>query len=208
GAKMVVMACNISSAVALPKARERFPNTPILGVIEPGATAALATGARRIGVLATQGTVTSGAYTRAIMAAEPLANIVEVPCPRFVPLVEAGQTESPEALCAAREYLSPIAQAGCEAIILGCTHYPFLLPALQKAAAELFPANARPAFVDPAQETTREVDCLLKRHGIAAPNPAVPAHRYCVSGDVAQFEERGTIFLGSPIVCAQRITLG
>jgi len=207
GAKMIVMACNISSAVALPAARERYPHIPILGVIEPGATAALATGARRIGVLATQGTVTSGAYTRTIVAPDPQAKVVEVPCPLFVPLVEAGETESSEALSAARCYLTPIADADCEAVILGCTHYPFLLPTLQKAAAELFSAGKRPVFVDPAQEATREIACLLKRHGIASPASATTSHRYYVSGDVAHFEEQGSFFLGSPISGARQVTL-
>jgi glutamate racemase len=207
GAKMVAMACNISSAVALPAARERHPDIPMLGVIEPGSAAALATGARRIGVLATQGTVKSGAYTRAITMSEPQSKVVEVPCPLFVPLVEAGETETPEALSAAREYLSPLASAGSEAVILGCTHYPFLLPALQKAAAELFPTNKRPVFVDPALETTREVGCLLSRHGIAAPAATTPSHRYFVSGDVGQFQERGSLFLGSPIAKAEHVTL-
>jgi glutamate racemase len=206
GAKMVAMACNISSAVALPAARERHPEIPMIGVIEPGASAALTTGARRIGVLATQGTVKSGAYTRAITMSESQAKVVEVPCPLFVPLVEAGETETPEALDAAREYLSPLADAGCEAVILGCTHYPFLLPALQKAATELFPASKRPIFVDPAQETTREIGCLLVRQGIAS-TASAPSHRYFVSGDVAHFEERGSFFLGSPISSAQHITL-
>lgn len=207
GAKIVVMACNISSAVALPAARERHPDIPMLGVIEPGAAAALATGAKRIGVLATQGTVTSGAYTRTITAAEPAAEVVEVACPRFVPLVEAGETESVDARDAAREYLSPLAKAGCQAIILGCTHYPFLLPILRRVAGELFGNGALPAFVDPAQETTREIGCLLSKGGLASLEGSQPAHRYFVSGDVDRFEAQGSAFLGRRIAGACNIRL-
>lgn len=207
GAKMIVMACNISSAVALPEARRRYPDVPMLGVIQPGAAAAVATGARRIGVLATQGTVRSGAYTREIAALEPAADVVEVPCPLFVPLVESGDTEGPAALAAAREYLAPLADAGCQAVILGCTHYPFLLPALRRVAADLFPSGGAPAFVDPAQETTREVGCLLAKAAIAAPAGSSPTHRYYASGDPAHFAEQGSLFLGSPIPCAHPITL-
>jgi glutamate racemase len=208
GAKMVVMACNISSAVALPAARERHPDIPMLGVIEPGASAALATSALRIGVLATQGTVTSGAYTRTIKSAQPAASVVEVPCPLFVPLVEAGDTEGPSALNAALEYLAPLAEAGCQAVILGCTHYPFLMPTLRSAAGELFGKGAIPAFVDPAQETTREAGCLLAKCGLVSQADAHPLYQYFVSGDVDHFQSQGSIFLGAPIAGAQHVCLG
>jgi glutamate racemase len=151
GCRAVVMACNISSAVALEAARTELAPLPVLGVIEAAARKAEATAAEpRVGVLATEGTVRSGAYTAHLQAINPAARVVEVACPRFVPLVEAERTETDEALDAAREYLTPLAAAGCDIVVLGCTHYPYLLPALQAAAADLFPTPI--TFLDPAHE--------------------------------------------------------
>ena len=195
GAKMIVMACNISSAVAVDEARERHLGLDILGVIEPGAAAAVGSGAERIGVIATAGTVRSGAYSRCISVLNPAAVATEVACPAFVPLVEAGETEGPEAMRAAREYLTPLADAGCETIIHGCTHYPFLQPTLSKVAASLFPQDRSPSFLDPARETVRLARQLLRRHDSASPLPQVSC-QFFVSGDPAHFERQGSLFLG------------
>jgi glutamate racemase len=198
GAKMVVMACNISSAVALDAARLQHPDIPIIGVIAPGVQAALRQGARRIGVLATQGTVSSGAYTATAHRLDPTVNVVENACPRFVPLVEDGLSESADAIDAARTYLEPLSRASCDTIILGCTHYPFLINALTREAGDLFPADHQPRFVDPAGETVREAGVILADRAIAAPPSATPHHRYCTSGERAKFARQGPIFLGGP----------
>jgi len=194
-----VMACNISSAVALAAARERYPDIPIIGVIAPGVQSALREGARRIGVLATQGTVSSGAYTATARSLDPSATVVESACPRFVPLVEASQTRSAEAIDAARSYLEPLSRASCDTIVLGCTHYPFLIDTLTQEAADLFPAGRMPRFIDPAGETVREAAALLAERKIAAPSTTIPRHRYCTSGDRGKFALQGPVFLGGPI---------
>jgi glutamate racemase len=156
GAKAVVMACNISSATALETARRRFGASRVLGVIEPGAGMALALSQkRRIGVLATAGTVKSRAYSQAIARIDSRAIVVEVACPRFVPLVEAGEHDSPKALDAARSYLEPLLDAKVDTAILGCTHYPFLRAALERAA------EGRIELVDPAQATADELAAML-----------------------------------------------
>jgi glutamate racemase len=196
GVKMIVMACNISSAVALASARERYPQIPIIGVIAPGVQAAIDAGGRRIGVLATQGTVNSGAYSATVRATSTGIPVVEVPCPRFVPLVEAEETETRDALDAARTYLEPLARADCDSVILGCTHYPFLINALTHEARDLFPGM--PKFIDPANETTRAAAKILKAMQIDAPD-RVPAHRYCTSGDPVRFAEQGPVFLGQEV---------
>jgi glutamate racemase len=144
GADAVVMACNISSATAVDDARRRHGTDRVFGVIEDGARHALTrSSSGRIGVLATDGTVRAGAYTRILREHDPRVAVTEVACPAFVPLVEAGATETPEAEGAVRAALEPIHRAGCDVVILGCTHYPMLLPALGRAAPEL-------RFVDPA----------------------------------------------------------
>ena len=155
GCKAVVMACNISSAVALSDVRAAHPDTPALGVILPGAEAELAvTENGVVGVLATEGTVRSGAYTLALHAARPDARVIEVACPQFVPLVESGQERTPDARAATCEYLDPILEAGADTIILGCTHYPFLLPILEAAAPEM-------RFIDPAQQAVTALQTRL-----------------------------------------------
>ncbi len=154
--RAILMACNISSATALPSVSQSLSPLPVHGMIAPAVRAALQlhTGSAtapppRIGVLATAGTVQSGAYADALLSRNPRCQITQVPCPKFVPLVEAGEMESAAAREAACEYLTPLAQARCQRIILGCTHYPYLLPTLQRVAAELFPSPV--AFIDPAE---------------------------------------------------------
>ena len=182
GCSAIVMACNISSATALEIVSAEHPQVPILGVIGPAvarACAAPATGP--IGVLATEGTVRSGAYERYIARLAPDRLVRQVACPDFVPLVELGHANTPAAVRAARTYLRPLVAAGCEQVILGCTHYPYLLPALLGAAAELEASRIR--FVDPADETAAAlltlVPDLAERSGPRAPvllTTGSPAH--------------------------------
>ena len=148
GAQAVVFACNTTSAHALASARERF-DVPIFGVIEPGASVA-AKLAQKIGVLATAATVASGVYTRVLQAQNPAIEVCEIGCPAFVPLVESEKTNSLEAREACRHYLAPLQRFGAQAVILGCTHYPLLLPALREIAPQM-------RFVDPAQAVAEQV---------------------------------------------------
>lgn len=158
GCRSIVMACNISSAVALPSVQRLLAPLPVAGVIIPACLKAVQVDAAMqpgvstpvIGVLATEGTVNSGAYPLSLGVCNPHVAVAQVPCPRFVPLVEAGQTDCPDALDAAREYLTILVRLQCRTIILGCTHYPYLLPALRQAVNELFSDPV--TFVDPAHE--------------------------------------------------------
>ncbi len=181
GCKAIVMACNISSATALPVLQAEMPHLPILGVILPGAQAAAArTQNGRVGVLATAGTVKSGAYTRALRGIAPALQVTEVACPAFVPLVEAGQEASPAATAAAQEYLAPLRAAGVDTVILGCTHYPFLLPVLTSLAPEW-------DFVDPAEQTARDLADRLAACRLLAPPRTTPRHLLTTTGDPAEF---------------------
>lgn len=172
GCKAIIMACNISSACALPSIAAKLAFLPTFGMIGPAVRRAVEMDSQAaIGVLATTGTVRSGAYTAQIRALNPQARVVEVACPRFVPLVEAGELSSEETLEAAYAYLMPIARAECRTIILGCTHYPFLLPTLRRATADLFPGPVR--FIDPAEETAQalEGEAPPSRSWPSPPNP-------------------------------------
>ncbi|MHB9038194.1 MAG: glutamate racemase [Armatimonadota bacterium] len=202
GAKAVVMACNMSSAVALDASRESFSDTPILGMIEPGAKAAVeVAGNAPIGVLATSGTVKSGAYERLIHKLDPERLVVQQGCPKFVPLVETGKAESEEAEAAACDYVAPLLRQGCQTIILGCTHYPFLRRAIERAA------GSGVTIVDPAEETTRALRNILMGHKIACNSLDAP-HVFCTSGDTADFAALGSKFLGRPIEAVKKVTWG
>ncbi len=169
GAEAIVFACNTTSAHALPLARDKFAPTPVFGVIEPGARLAALCG-RKIGVLATQATVNSGVYTRVLHRLNPRIQTSEIACPAFVPLVEAEQTTSREAREACRHYLAPLQRFGVDAVILGCTHYPLLLPLMREIAPELH-------FVDPATALAEEVATRFPYI-----EPATEPDRYWVSG--------------------------
>ncbi len=193
GCKALVMACNISSATALPCVQTDYPDLPVLGVIRPGAQAAVTqTRNGRIGVLATEGTVRSGAYTRALHALDTALEVREVPCPDFVPLVEAGKVETQEAFAAAQAYLAPLRAAEVDTVILGCTHYPFLLPVLRACAPALI-------FVDPAEQTAHDLADQLRHNRLLASSDSLPGsaprHLLATTGDPAAFAAQMRRFL-------------
>jgi glutamate racemase len=174
GAKAVVAACNMSSALAVDEARKSF-GVPILGVLESGAQAAVSVwNGGPLGVIATEGTVATGAYPKAIARINPKIEVLQSACPEFVPLVEAGLQNSPQAEDAARRYLAPLINAGCRTIVLGCTHYPLLLPVLQKAAPNV-------TFVDPAEGTAHQLLRTLKSLGMRSTGR--PHHRFLATAD-------------------------
>src|SRR5579871_6042043 len=161
--KLLVVACNTASASALPDVQAAAPDVPVLGVIGPGAQAAVQVSpARRIGVIATAGTVGSHAYQRAVQQIAPGAVIVEQACPQLVPLVESGQTESAEAERWVRHYLAPLFAARVDTLILGCTHYPLLRPVLARVVA------GRMQIVDSAATTAVQAQAILQARGMLA----------------------------------------
>ncbi len=199
GAKAVVMACNMSSAAALDASRRAFPHIPIIGVIDPGAKAAVAaSNGTPIGVLATTGTIKSGAYVRAAQKCDSTASVIGQACPKFVPLVESGLTETEDAEAAACTYVAPLLAEGCRTIVLGCTHYPFLRAQIQSAA------GAGVTIVDPAEETVSTLENTLMERGMASERLGA-AHEFYVSGDPSGFATLGSAFLGREIGNAQHI---
>jgi glutamate racemase len=186
GAKVVVMACNISSATAMGPVRRALGRGRVYGMIEAGARAALRQSRGRIGVLATQGTVNTGAYPLALGE----ATVTQVACPRFVPLIEAGLMGSAEARAAATESLIPLFEAQVDTIILGCTHYPLLLADLSAAALAL---GVRPHFVDPADELAVELESALARDGLLAGQTSGP-HLFATTGPLRTFMAQRATF--------------
>ena len=155
GIKLLVVACNTASALALPAIRAAV-GVPVVGVIEPGARAAVAESeGRALGVIATEATVRSGAYRREIVRVAPRADVTERPCPLFVPLAEEGWAETDVARSVAREYLKDFQNARVEALVLGCTHYPILRRVIQETV------GAGVKLIDSGEATARAVEELL-----------------------------------------------
>jgi glutamate racemase len=186
--KMVVMACNTSSALALDVVRSEFNQLPILGLILPGAKAAVQQG-KRIGVIATPATAKSGAYRQAIQEIDPAAQVWEVGCPEFVPLIESNRISDPYTEQVAREYLKPLLQEKIDTLIYGCTHYPHLEPVLRR----ILPPSV--TLVDPAVATTAAVDRELRLLGWHNPKHA-RSTEFGVSGSPEQFAQLATQWLG------------
>ncbi len=162
GIKLLVVACNTSSAVALPAIR-RAVEVPVVGVIEPGARAALSvTHGGRIGVIGTEATMSSGAYPRALGALGARVKTVSQACPLFVPLVEEGWWRGRVTETVARRYLAPLRRARVDTLILGCTHYPYLKPVLARVM------GARVRLIDSAEETALQTESALEKIGLRA----------------------------------------
>ncbi|MGQ0645013.1 MAG: glutamate racemase [Elusimicrobiota bacterium] len=200
GVKMVVAACNTVSALALPQLRAAAP-APVLGVLEPGARAALAaTRTGRVGVVGTEATVRSGAYEEAIRRLDGSVQVFSAACPLLVPLVEEGWLSGPVTRRVATHYLSPLLAKRIDTLVLGCTHYPLLKPVLKETAgaAEL---------IDSAEETAKAVRTRLEQDGLSAPPSARGGCEFFSSDDPAKFTALGRRFLGRVLQKAGRIKL-
>ncbi|WP_067483209.1 glutamate racemase [Actinomadura hibisca] len=197
GVKMLVIACNSASSAMLRDARERY-DVPVVEVINPATRrAARTTSTGRVGLIATQATVTSRAYEDAFAAA-PHIELTSVACPRFVEFVESGVTMGDELLDAAREYLQPILDAGCDTLILGCTHYPLLAGVISYVVGDGV------TLVSSADETAKDVYRVLRDRGLArAQASPAPQHRFRATGDPEVFATLGRRFLGPKIVSVE-----
>lgn len=185
--KMAIMACNTSSALALETVRSEFP-FPILGVILPGAKAAVQQG-KRVGVIATPATAASNAYSQAILEIDHTASVWQVGCPEFVPLIEQNRINDPYTKEVARQYLAPLLQQQIDTLVYGCTHYPHLAPVLRS----LLPPSVR--LVDPAIYLVKAVAQELDLLGLRNTHPPFPT-RFYVSGCPQQFAHTSVRWLG------------
>lgn len=185
GIKMLVVACNTASALALPAIREAL-NIEVVGVIGPGARAAAAAmtkhagGLRTIGVIATESTVRSGAYTAAIKKADPTADVIEQACPLLVPLAEEGWVNNEVAQTVAETYLKDL-QSKIDTLVLGCTHYPILREVIQQAVGQDV------TLIDSGEATAAEVKALLKEKGLARLTPPTGALERQLCDDLDHF---------------------
>ncbi|NEQ98439.1 MAG: glutamate racemase [Cyanothece sp. SIO2G6] len=198
--KMVVMACNTSSAIALEIVRSEL-DIPVLGVILPAARLAVQQG-KRIGVLATPATVRSHAYRRAIWEIDPKLAVWEVECPEFVPLIESGQIHSPKTRAIVRRYLQSLIEQQIDTLVYGCTHYPYLSPVV----TSLLPSSVR--VIDPAVSVSKAVaqELALLGHKVDMITNPKTDHRFYVSDRPQQFSRLATKLLGYR-VSANQITL-
>jgi glutamate racemase len=193
GVKLIVVACNSATAVALSQLQASFA-TPIVGVVMPGARAAVqATRARRIGIMATEATVRSNAYQYALQSLDAGLEVSAVACPRLAPLIQNGDVFSEEVEEAARKYVQPLKEADVDTVILGCTHYPLIARMLRRLL------GPHVALIDSAQEIAREVGEILVRKGIGNSEGREGDYRFLASGDAAEFKAVGARFLQLPI---------
>ena len=197
--KLVVIACNTATAAALEAVQESF-DVPIIGVIESGARAAvLETRNRRVGVLATEGTIGSGAYRRSVHYLDAGIKVYEQAAPEFVPLIEQGITEGPELTQTARGYLEPLMQRKVDAVVLGCTHYPLISATINRIL------GPEVRLISSAGQTALEVGRILSRRGYLRRPRSAEDHgkpTYVCSADPEEFAALGSRFLDEEIKVA------
>jgi glutamate racemase len=204
--KLLVVACNTASAAALPALRERLMQTTlgvdVLGVVQPGAVQAVAaTRNGRVGYMATEATVTSAAYERAIAAADPFVTVTAVACPDLVPLIERGSPFDSRMVDAVRHYTRPLREAQVDTVILGCTHYPLIRPMLQRLLGRGV------EIVSSGVPVARQVEHVLGSRGLGNPRAGEGDYRFLSSGDPEALRAQGTRFLQLPLGPVEHVAL-
>ena len=195
--KMVIVACNTASAAALDQLRKRF-DVPIIGVIDAGVRSLLQVSeTRRVGVIGTVGTIGSGAYQTSVAEVDPSVALTCAACPGFVEFVERGELASDQVRVLAQRLLSPIVEADVDALLLGCTHYPFLARTISDAMGR------EVVLVSSADETAFQVRAILEADGGARRGERV-SPVFLSSGDVAEFERIGRMLLGPEMGSVER----
>ena len=190
--KLLVVACNSATAAALPWLQERL-EASIIGAVFPEAEAAVQTTRnRRVGVLATEATVASGSYERALLNLDAGLDIISQPCPKLASMIQSGDVSSPEMVATVKGYAAPLKEAGADTVILGCTHYPLITPMLQR----VFGRDV--ILVNSAREVAREVGEVLKRKGIENDRSREGEYSFLCTGEVEAFTRVGARFLQMP----------
>jgi glutamate racemase len=188
--KLLVVACNAAASAALHQARHRY-DVPIISVIEPGILAGItATRNRRLGVIGTEVTISSGSYDDALAATRANVTLVSKACPRFVEFVERGDTASDELFAVAEEYLGPLRDAGVDTVILGCTHYPLLSGVIQ------YVMGKDVVLISSAEATATEVVAKLREDDMLNPQTTPGTHRFISSSEGGPWSDLGLRFLG------------
>src|SRR5689334_20268478 len=201
GVKLVLVACNAATSAALPQLQEEL-RVPVVGVIAPEAHAAVqATRNRRIGLMATQATVSACRYDELVHALDAGVELVAVACPRLVPLIESDDPFGAETTASVREYAQPLKEADVDTVILGCTHYPLIRPIFQR----VFGRDVTLVFS--AEETAREVAETLARKGFEHDTAREGGYRFLTTGDPDGFKTMGARFLQLPIDAVEHVAL-
>ncbi|HLT29617.1 MAG TPA: glutamate racemase [Myxococcaceae bacterium] len=202
GIKLLVVACNTASATALETLQAEL-DIPVLGVIEPGAAAAVAQAPEggTVAVIGTTATIRSGAYQRALEALRPGGRVEVQACPLFVPLAEEGWLEGPVPEQIAERYLSGFRDGQPRTLVLGCTHYPLLSKVIRATV------GPRVQLVDAAAATAEATRALLASRGLLADGDATPASRFYVTDVPGRFSELGGAFLGRAIPHVEQVTV-
>jgi glutamate racemase len=200
--KMLVMACNTASAISLDAVKKEFP-LPAIGVLEPGARAAVAaTKTRRVAVIGTEATIRSGAYEKAIKRLASDIEVHSLACPLFVPLAEEGWTENAVARLVAETYLAQLRGKNIDTLVLGCTHYPLLKTVISEAV------GAGIMLIDSATETAKEVAEVLEKLKWRGNGKGEGIRKYYVTDTPARFENIGRLFLGASSLRAEQVNVG
>jgi glutamate racemase len=202
--KMLIVACNTVSSVAMDYLQERIKGIPVIGVVLPGARAAVLRSAeKRVGVIGTAATVRSGSYAKAIHNIDPNIRVYGKPCPLFVPLVEEGLIDSDITRLAVQHYLYEMVDLGVDCLILGCTHYPILMEVIQSTTGN------RIQLVDSALWTAKEAQNILQAMGITATeSPAgLPSSKFLVSDLTPNFESVAETLLGTPLPSIEKVSI-
>jgi glutamate racemase len=198
GAKLLVVACNSATAVALPALQARMRETTlgpdVIGVVRPEALQAVTTTRNgRIGLLATPATVHSAAYARVVAEADPHVDLVSVPCPDLAPIIQSGFPFDEGVVDTVRAYCGPLRAAGVDTVILGCTHYPLVRPMLQRSLGRGV------SIVTSGAAAARQVEHALASRDLLNPQPGEGTYRFLCTGDPEVFRALGTGFLQLPL---------
>ena len=197
GAKLLVVACNSATAAALPLLEERFggdDGIDVIAVVGPESqAAAVATRTGRVGLMATPATVASGAYDRALHAADRHVRLTSVPCPDLAPIIQGGFPFDERVVETVREYCTPLRDARVDTVILGCTHYPLIRPMLQRMLGRDV------TLITPGAAIARRVECALAARDLDSRDEGEGDYRFLCTADVESFRALGTRFLQLPL---------
>ncbi len=199
--KAIVVACNTASASSLDILQQSF-DFPIVGVVEPGAvTACKVTKSGEIGIIGTEGTISSGAYEKAIININKNIKMTLKACPLFVPLAEEGWQDTDVAYLTAQSYLSNFTNSNIDALIMACTHYPLLEKTIGKILGDKI------KLVNPAYETSKVLEYMINSNGLKNGKPHKGEHKYFVSDNPVKFKKMGENFLANPVGWVEKVDI-
>ena len=202
GVKAIVIACNTASALAANFLRGKC-SIPVIGVIRPGSQRAVEqTRNGQIGVIATESTVSSGAYERAILAIRSGVEVTSRACPLFVPLAEEGWLDHPVTFQIAEEYLAALRSSRVDTLVLGCTHYPILRPVIERTLGDHI------AYVDSGEAVAEVLAARLAEEGLARDGGPPPTEEFYVTDSAVRFRRVAELFLGRPLESVETVELG